>query len=153
MIIGIPTPLPPSIKACSSHLQASLQVPKSHQSLMLQEPWFIPLRPNPSKEIVVETSEERGLSYPWQASSRRVPLATLRRRIQRQGYGCILLWLINDKWLLVMVPLLLFIMMMSYVFSDWHIVAYTGFYACVCYVSCVRKCPVTDIVRIVICRS
>ena len=107
----------------------SLQVPKSHQSLMLQEPWFIPLRPNPSKEIIVETFEERGLSHPRQDFSRRVLLATLRRRIQCQRYCCILLWLIIDKRLLVMVPLLLMIMMMIYVFYDWHIVAYTGFHA------------------------
>ena len=153
MIIGIPTPLPPSIKSCSSPLQASLQVPKSHQSLMLQEPWFIPLRPNLSNQLIVETSEERGLSHPRQASLRRVPLATLRRRIQRHSYGCILLWLINDKRLLVMVPLLLLTMMMSYVFSDWHIVAYTRFYACVCFVSCVCRCPIAEIMRIVICRS
>ena len=61
--------------------------------------------------------------------------------------GCILLWLINNKQLLVMVPLLLMIMVMSYVFSDWHIVAYTRFYACVCCVSCVCRCLVTEIVR------
>ena len=153
MIIGIPTPLPPSIKACSSPLRASLQVPKSHPSLMLQEPWFIPLRPNPSKDIIVETFEERGLSHSRQAISRRVLLVTLRRRIQRQNLVVIFLWLINNKWLLVMVPLLLLFIMMSYVLSDWYIVASTRFYTCVCFVSCVCRCPIMEIVRIVIFQS
>ena len=79
----------------------SLQVPKSHQSRMLQEPWLIPLRPNPSKEIIVETSEERGLSHPRQDFSRCVLLVTFRRRIQRQSQVVSSFdWLIiNDYWL------------------------------------------------------
>ena len=111
---------------------------------MLQELWSIPLRPNPREEIIVKTSGERGFSHPWQALLRHVLLTTLRRIIQRQSYGCILLWLINDKRLLVMAPLLLLFMMMSYVLFDWNIVAYTGFYACVCFVSRMCRCLITD---------
>ena len=42
---------------------------------------------------------------------------------------------------------------LSYIFSDRYIIAYTGFYACVCIVLCLCRCPFTWSVRIVTSQS
>ena len=115
MIIGIPTPLPPSIKACSSPLQASSKEPS--------EPY--------AARALIHSLKAKSKQGDYCRDIRRerfVPSPTrffetcsagnLLKDNSASELGCILLLLINDKRLLVMVPLLLLIMMMSYVFSD-----------------------------------
>ena len=150
MIIGIPTPLPPSIKPCQFPLQASSQ--ESSEPYATRALIHSLKAKSKQGDYCRDIRRERLVLSPigfFETCSAGDP----PKENSTSELGCILLWLINDKRLLVMVPLLLMIMIMSYVFSDWHIVAYTGFYACVCCVSCVYRCPVTKIVRIVICHS
>ena len=130
MIIGIPTPLPPSIKAFPSPLQASLQVPKFPRSLCCKS-LHNSLKAK-SKQGDCRQDPKRGFSHPWQAFRDVFCWRLAEGEFNVRTMVVIFLWLIINEWLLVMVPLLLLFMMMSYVLSDWNIVESTGFYACVC---------------------
>ena len=150
MIIGIPTPLPPSIKACSSPLQANGQGSQEISHPYAARAFLIPLRPNPSKETIVTYLKREACPIPDRLYRGMFYWQPAKRECCVEAMVVFFFWFINVKRLLVMVPLLFLIMFMSYVFFDWYIVVYTGFYACVRVVSCMCRCPITEIVGIVI---
>ena len=132
--------------------------PNSPSSQELSHPYsarafLIPLRPNPSKETIVKYPEREACPILDRLYWDMFCWRPAKGECCVEAMVVFFFWLFNDKRLLVMVPLLFLIMFMSYVLFDWHIVVYAGFYACVCVVSCMCKCPITEIVRIVICQG
>lgn len=93
---------------------------------------------------------ERGLFPSQQALQDLCSWLPSQRRIWHQNNGCILLCYISiiDDYHYGSTLIVLWLML-SYIFSDWYIIASTRFYACIRVVLCVCRCPITEIVGIV----
>ena len=142
-----------SIKACLYALSKLVSSPSQYflgvQEFEAARALFAPIRPNLSKEILV-TQRERGL-FPSQQDFRDLcRWRPSQRRIWCQNNGCILLFylsIIDDYH--YGSTLIVLCLMLSYIFSDWYIIASTRFYACFRVVLCMCRYLITEIVWIV----
>ena len=75
------------------------------------------------------------------------------RRPRRQSIGCNLFRLLFNEWLRLWFHSVFDYVNMSSILSDWYLVAYAGFYACICLFLARAGIHPRRLWRIVICRG
>ena len=84
-----------------------------------------------NKETIVERLR-RGLPFPWRALRDVNSWKPVRRRLRRQNLVVIFLRLLFNRWLWLWFHSVFHHVNLSNVLSNWCLVTYAGFYACIC---------------------
>ena len=129
----------------------SFESPNSQEPLCCKSP-LSSLKADSSKETIVERLK-RGLPFPWRALRDVNDWRPIWRRPWRQNFGCNLFLLLFNEWLRLWFHSVIDYVNMSSILSNWYLVTYAGFYACIClFLACAGVHPRRSW-RIVICRG